>query len=127
EYGASKTGFLIQFWKLHLFCFRLFYFFQLSTNSWFSLIQSCAACCGSFPLLISNMTFSISFSDQWKLSKTLYASGWSSFNPLRTIVWISSALPMAFLGSSRYFKSYLANIQCGVQPVITIGSFFLMA
>ena len=71
EYGASKTGFLIQFWKLHLFCFRLFYFFQLSTNSWFSLIQSFAACCGSFPLLISNMTFSISFSDQWKLSNTL--------------------------------------------------------
>ncbi|MNF11781.1 hypothetical protein D3C80_2130800 [compost metagenome] len=56
-----------------------------------------------------------------------WAEGKVSFSPLRTTVRISSSSPKLPLGSARYFSSYLANIQWGVQPVTIIGFLSLYA
>src|SRR5690625_4577842 len=98
-----------------------------ATLSSFSSIHSLAASSGSAPSEISNITSSRSSGVQLKLSKTSYASGISSSSPSRTIVSIVSASPNVPSGSSKYFKSYLANFQCGDQPVTTIGSSFFIA
>src|SRR5690625_915596 len=100
---------------------------QASTLSSFSPIHSSAASFGSAPSETFNITSSKSSEVQLKLSNNAYASGMSSSKPSRTIVLIVSASPKVPSGSSKYFKSYLANFQCGDQPVTTIGSSFLIA
>src|SRR5690625_2726551 len=76
----------------------------------------------------SYMISSISSTSQWNCSINLAACGFSSFKPLRANDLISSTSPYESLGSSKYFISgYFVNIQCGFQPVMTIGSSFSIA
>src|SRR5699024_3858214 len=98
-----------------------------ATASSFSLIHSAAASSGLAPSDTFNITSSKSSGVQLKLSNNSYASGISSSKPSLTIVLIVSASPNVSFGSSKYFRSYLANFQCGDQPVTTIGSSFLIA
>src|SRR5699024_10912518 len=71
---------------------------------------------------------SISSTSHSNWSIILYASGFSSSSPCFAIELIFSSPPLISFGSSKYFISgYFANIQCGFQPVIIIGSSLFIA
>src|SRR5699024_7811970 len=93
-----------------------------ATLSSFSSTHDAAASSGLTPSWISNITDSISSVVHANWSNNLYAFGISSSKPSRTIVPIISSSPKTPFGSSKYFKSYLANFQCGDHPVTIIGS-----